>query len=335
MDIDFVITWVDGSDLEWLKQKREYQVDQVAQMSPEEESKQFREWDTIRYWFRAVEKYAPWVRKIHFVTWGHFPDWLDTENPKLHIVNHDEFIPSEYLPVFNSNPIEINMHRIPDLAEHFVYFNDDFLLNAPVEPEDFFINGVPSDMGLEGGSGSPGDGSPYYHILMNCVALIDKNFSKREVIHKHLWKWLNPVYGFENIRTLCLLPWKQFAGFKNEHLTVAYLKSTFEKVWAAEPQALEATCRSRFRSPNDLTHFVMRYWQLCEGNFVPRRTIGQRLEMGRDSSDNVLAAINNKNNKVICFNDSSDLSEKDFPDARDWLKSVLERRFPEKSSFEY
>ena len=26
----------------------------------------YRDWQNLKYWFRAVEKYAPWVRKIHF-----------------------------------------------------------------------------------------------------------------------------------------------------------------------------------------------------------------------------------------------------------------------------
>ncbi len=32
----------------------------------------------------------------------------------------------EYLPVFNSQTIETVLHRVPNLAEYFVYFNDDF-----------------------------------------------------------------------------------------------------------------------------------------------------------------------------------------------------------------
>ena len=47
----------------------------------------YRDWNNLRYWFRGVEKFAPWVRKIHFVTWGHIPDWLDTTNPKINKLN--------------------------------------------------------------------------------------------------------------------------------------------------------------------------------------------------------------------------------------------------------
>ena len=72
------------------------------------------------YWFRAVEKFAPWVRKIHFVTCGHVPAFLNLAHPKLHHVKHEGFLPPEVLPTFSSHAIEMNLHRIPGLAEHFV-----------------------------------------------------------------------------------------------------------------------------------------------------------------------------------------------------------------------
>lgn len=63
-----------------------------------------------------------------FVTEGHIPDWINTECTKLKIVKHSDFIPLDDLPLFNSRAIEVNLHRIPELSEKFVYFNDDFLI---------------------------------------------------------------------------------------------------------------------------------------------------------------------------------------------------------------
>ena len=78
------------------------------------------------------------MRKVHFVTWGHIPQWLNTKHPKLNIVCHEDFIPQKFLPTFNSHTIEWNFHRIPGLTEQFVYFNDDMFLLKPVYMEDFF-----------------------------------------------------------------------------------------------------------------------------------------------------------------------------------------------------
>ena len=86
----------------------------------------YRDNGLLKYWFRGIEKYAPWVRRIHFITMGQKPAWLDENHPKLHLVNHTDYIPREFLPTFNSNVIELMIHKIPDLAEHFVHFNDDF-----------------------------------------------------------------------------------------------------------------------------------------------------------------------------------------------------------------
>ena len=124
--IDFIITWVDGNDDNWQKEKSKYNPN-----GGENCKSRYRDWEQLKYWFRAVEKYAPWVNKIHFVTWGHLPEWLNTDHPKLNIVNHKDFIPEEYLPVFNSVAIEIHMHRIKGLSDKFVYFCDDFYLMQP------------------------------------------------------------------------------------------------------------------------------------------------------------------------------------------------------------
>ena len=126
--IDFVITWVDGNDPKWQEEKDKTLIAQGLGVHIDGRKERYRDWDNLQYWFRGVEKYAPWVRKIHFVTWGHMPEWLNVDHPKLHIVKHEDFIPKEFLPTFNSHTIEWNFHRIEGLSEHFLYFNDDMFL---------------------------------------------------------------------------------------------------------------------------------------------------------------------------------------------------------------
>ena len=79
----------------------------------------------LKYWFRAVEAYAPWVGQVHFITWGHLPEWLNTQCPKLHIVNHEDYIPEKYLPTFSANPIELNITAaLNDPGIRMVCIND-------------------------------------------------------------------------------------------------------------------------------------------------------------------------------------------------------------------
>ena len=110
--IDIVILWVNGNDPKWLEEKNKY----LNTTTTGATVNRFRDCDNMQYLFRGIEKYAPWVNKIFFITWGHLPNWLNTNNPKLEIVKHEEFIPKEYLPTFNSNVIEMNLHRIKNLS---------------------------------------------------------------------------------------------------------------------------------------------------------------------------------------------------------------------------
>ena len=139
-EIDLICPWLDEKDPAWQQERNQY-------ASPELYNSEcmFREWELMRYWFRGVERALPWIRKVHFVTWGHLPPWLNTEHPKLNIVRHEEFIPKAYLPTFNSIVISVNIHRIPGLAEQFIYTNDDFYFLDRVTPEEYFQNGLPCD----------------------------------------------------------------------------------------------------------------------------------------------------------------------------------------------
>lgn len=117
--IDFVIAWLDNSDPEW--QDAFYSYLPQDRSSYDLREIRFRNWDNLRYWLRGVEKFAPWVNNIHLITYGQIPDWLNTNAPKLHLVKHSDYIPTKYLPTFSSCPIALNLHRIKELSEHFVF----------------------------------------------------------------------------------------------------------------------------------------------------------------------------------------------------------------------
>ena len=143
--IDFVVTWLDSNDPSWQKEYDFYKNDGKGDKS----KARFRDLNFFQYWFRSVEKYAPWVNKVFLITNGKFPDWINKDNPKLVLVKHEDYMPKFFLPTFNSCAIELHMHRIKGLSENFVYFNDDILLNAPVKPDYYFKNGLPCDFNKE------------------------------------------------------------------------------------------------------------------------------------------------------------------------------------------
>ncbi|WP_406107878.1 stealth conserved region 3 domain-containing protein [Micromonospora globbae] len=138
--IDVVYTWVDGDDPLWRAAKGRLLADLGREPLPAADgSARFRDRDELRYSLRSLDMYAPWVRNIYVVTAGQTPTWLDTDHPRITVVDHRELFDGRgVLPTFNSHAIESQLHHIDGLAEHFVYFNDDFFLGRPVSPTLFF-----------------------------------------------------------------------------------------------------------------------------------------------------------------------------------------------------
>lgn len=217
--IDFVVTWVDENDEKWKKDKQFYSKGYSKKLNDEA---RFREWNNLQYWFRAVEKYAPWVHRVFFVTNGQIPVWLNTKYPKLICVKHTDYIDNQYLPTFNSNAIELNIHKINQLSEHFVLFNDDMFLNKEVYPNDFFISGVPRDTGIF--SPIVPRKNSIDTTVLNDVEIISSYFSTKDILKENKSKFFNFRYGKYNIKNLCVLPWKNILGFYDTHIPVSYNK---------------------------------------------------------------------------------------------------------------
>ena len=332
MEIDFVVLWVDGSDPVWQAEKKKYQ---SSETDDSNSVNRYRDWGLLPYWFRAVERFAPWVRKVHFVTWGHLPEFLDTDAPKLHIVRHDEFIPEEYLPTFSSHAIEMNIHRIPGLAEHFVYFNDDMFLLKPFEEVDFFRNGLPCTYGGEVPIELTGEIGIWRHAAVNDLGLVNAHFPKRQAVAKYGKKYRDKCYRWkDNVRTLVLekLFPDYFTGFKNIHAPAAYLKRTFQEIWEAEPSKLDATCRNRFRTSDDVNQWAALWWQVAGGRFSPAVIDNLVAKIAEETIDELCDAIENQKHTYICLNDPEE--EIDFQKLSRRLQEAFERILPDKRRFE-
>lgn len=334
--VDFVIIWVNDSDDKWLKEKNSHKITTESINDIDNTEVRYRDWDNLKYWFRSVDKFAPWVNKVHFVSYNQAPEWLNTNYPKLNIVNHNDFIPNEFLPTFSSNPIELNIHRIKGLSEHFVFFNDDMFLTSQT-PSDLFFDkkGLPryrASINATVPNGNHNDTMPY--IYFNDISIINRHFSKNELLRKNINKWLNWRYGLSLLsRTLLNLPYSGFTGMYFDHLPAPYLKSTFNEVWEKETKTMSETSSHKFRSDRDVNQYLIRAWQICKGEFSPLR-LGSR---GRayfmpDNYKQAIKAIKNKKHNMLCINDSEDI--KDFYKIKSEINSAFEELLPNKSSFE-
>ena len=336
--VDFVLMWVDGKDPEWLSQKRKYEMSSQNISRSDVDANgdcRYRDYGLLRYWFRAVEKFAPWVNKVFFVTCGQKVDWLNEACPKLRIINHSEFIPSEYLPTFQARTIELNLFRIADLSERFVLFNDDIFLLNSIEPSFFFKGGVPSlacDLGIPRWIGCNNSS----RIMINDSGTLKNSMDVEHLIWKSRGK-------FFNIRALGFLrAAKNFVSFTVNrvwilgafgHLALPHLKSTFEEIWHKQPKIMDRTSRHKFRCDDDVNQWLSCGWNMVTGRFNPvnEKRLGKYMTLATNDFHTLCTAIRQQSFPQICINDKGN---NDPDSCFKELAMVFEEILPEKSSFE-
>lgn len=337
--IDFVIPWVDGSDPKWMEEKNRYESIEkhdaatVKEINPE---CRYREDGLLRYWFRGVEKFAPWVNRIHFVTCGQKPEWMNVEHPKLHLVDHKDYIPAQYLPTFSSHVIELNFHRIEELSEHFVYFNDDVFLLQPVEPSLFFRQGLPV---LDTNLSFPTNVAynSWSRVVFNDYCVVNKSFNIKRSILKNWNKWFNiKELGFERARKnlLCYLANQKLPVSTYGHLAFPHLKSMLQDIWDRHPDFLEQTSIRRFRSDDGLNQWLISAWSQAKGQFYPAniKRLGAFFTIRPNNITRIYDVISNGAAKQVCINDSSENT--DFENSANTIAAAFEKLLPDKSSFE-
>lgn len=336
--IDFVIPWVDGSDPQWIKEKSKF--DQERHKAKIEDSSnaacRYRgDSDMLRYWFRGVEKCAPWVNTIHFVTCGQKPEWLNENHPRLHLVNHSDYIPAKYLPTFNSNTIELNYHRIEDLAEKFVLFNDDCYLLKPVNPEFFFNTDPVLSTNLNYNRNI--EYSNWCRVMFNDYCVVNTSFDIKSSIKSNWRKWFNvkelglgrSLLNYLCFKVNCSLPVSSYG-----HYALPHLKSTLQEVWERHPDIMDQSCLHKFRSDDQVNQWLLCAWNQAKGTFFPgkRKRLGVRIVLAPDTLPLILEIIKDRSLPQICINDTASNTEPDKCMAE--IMEAFKMVFPEKSMFE-
>lgn len=326
--IDFVVTYLDSTDMEWQKE-RAYHSGEDFDASLNNEAR-YRNMDNFQYWFRAVEKYAPWVNKIHLVTYGHIPEWLNVNHPKLNIVKHEDFIPEEYLPTFNSNVLELNLDRISGISKQFVNFNDDLFLNSEVKKDDFFKKNKSVLQIMH----TPILPSEEFNVFLfnNILTLNNMKAFPKKLFQ---WKSFSINNGiFAVAANLLMLPvllyMKKFIGFRPDHLAQPFTQEIFEEVRILAPEAIDRACISKFRNKESINIWFVLDYIRATGQFHPHNSFrfGCLSSMGKDTD---YEKILNSKFKMVCFNDNIDM---DYESEKERLNQALEKKFPQKSLFE-
>ena len=297
----------------------------------------FRDWDIFRYWFRSVEKYAPWVRNVYLVTCGHIPEWLDLNSPKLKFIRHDQFIPNEYLPTFSCFPTELNMWRIEGISEHIIYFNDDMFLTRPVKKSDFFCNGLPRYPAIAMPPFPSMNMTAWMHNLYNNAGVVNDFFDISKSIWDNKEKWFSSDYNPKQ-REWNLRAYQDYRimGMYFYHLGVPYRCSTMKEVWEAIPERLDSTCKNRFRTMDDVFHQLFQLWEILKGTFEPVSSdyYGKVLNVTPENVSDFEKYFFGEECRMVCANDSESLTDEGFSFLNNYLRDLFDKKYPEKSSFE-
>lgn len=326
--IDVVLPWVDGNDPNWREMKKKYDLNSMVS------DIRYESWECLQYVFRGIEKHMPWVNKVFFVTCGHLPAWLKTDNPKLRIVSHVDYIPDKYLPTFNSNTIEMNYHRISELSERFILFNDDFYPIADIPKDYYFIDGLPCGESIETHFVLKNIGDADLQIAyaqVNNSVILNDHFNKQDVISKFHEKWFSKDLGKRVEQNEVLRYWHNFESFVFPHEAMPMCKSALEEIWEAEPEKLDKASQNKFRAASDITQRLISQWQFCTGQYIPRKSIGHIYHANNANIDIIVREILERKYPIVCVNEDEG---QDFELLKQQLKYALEQVLPEKSSFE-
>ena len=157
------------------------------------------------------------------------------------------------------------------------------------------------------------------------------HFNIKDITKTHKTKIFSLKYKSSTLKNFLYYKFnKTFVGFKNNHLPQPYLLKTLNEVWNKEADILHKTCLNKFRTQNDVTQYVFRYWQLVSGNFEPASPLnrGEAINVCQNNLNKIKKVLDNEKIKQICLNDTPLLEGEDIIMH---LIGYLEKKFPEKS----
>ncbi|RAX48526.1 capsular biosynthesis protein [Arthrobacter sp. AQ5-05] len=308
--VDAVYTWVDGEDPDWIKSKHrtESEIAGVEYHGEANHIARFRSRDELKYSLRSLEMYAPWFRNIFIVTAGQVPEWLNTDHPKIKLVDHRDIYPdASYLPTFNSNSIISRLHHIQGLSEHYVYINDDVFFGRPLAKDRFFLpSGIakvsPSRNRRPFGSPTAHD-EPHLNLTRNMRALLERDF------------------GVTISRAI-------------KHTPHPQLRSVHFEMESKYAEAYEQTWSSRFRHHQDIVADQLHhYYAQIVGKAVPTNLRYNYINILDDQYRGTMQnTLRLRHRDTFCINDAPVDGATPIPD--DEVTNFLENYFPVKSSFE-
>ncbi len=313
MEIDLVYLWVDGNDPKWQAKKRAF-TGVLSDNSETNNKGRYISNDELRYALRSAEKHAPWIRKIFIVTDDQKPAWLNTEHPRIQLVDHKDIMPAEALPCFNSTVIEYFLYRIPGLSGRFLFANDDMFFNADLAPDFFFGKGGYPIVRLK----RKLLGRWHPRLTAFFKALVGKKPGQ------YAQKLADSAHAVEEKFG------KYYSGVPHHNID-AFLTSDYRN--AVEEVFADRVKKSQVhhvRTFGDIHRSAFSYYALAIGhghlNYVDRKEASRILVYKHD----FMAYMKRYAPKLFCLNDNQRVTDDD----RKKIRPFLETLFPDRSAFE-
>lgn len=294
---DFVVTYVDGNDPEW---RKGYMCTCIRQRRPQGIApERYRDWGTLKYIIRSVEKYMPWIRNVYLVVEreSQVPDWVNKET--VNVVYHTDIMPDDVLPVYNSTAIEMYLYNIPGMAERFIYANDDMIAMNYLTEDDFY------------------DATGYPKLFVT-----KKPWKPTHMYSCHLHN------GEALVRGLLGMAPDDENTTRTGHNMNPMLRSTWEMLWEERGKRIRQSVTS-FRAKHNINQELCSYWHILSGNFSKSERRTHYVEM-RDMKT-VANVIRETEAQLLCVNDAGCLNFEN--DKKILLRSLL-KKFPGRSKYE-
>ena len=271
--IDALLPWVDTRDPAWKAKKRKHQGLLPTPNLHDDRRLPESPWAhfEVMQCVPLILKNMPFLRHLVVVVMRpqKLPQDLLNKLPpehraKIRYVYHDEYIPSEYLPTFNSSVIEMFMHRISSLSEHFILFNDDFYVLRMVRPHHFFGNITDSQKGTR-----------YVPIMSGLVKRFDRRFRLAGWVGEHLANWDQSIlHNSSRIHTEQV--YRRVNSHRRTHLfyvrdhrPIGLTKDMLERAFKEIPYYIQhQTAIQRFRSPKGLLFVVYAIHMAIDSNDI-------------------------------------------------------------------
>ena len=290
--IDYVFPYVTSDDPYW---KHLYTISLSGKESEYEAGIQrFRDNGLLKYLFRSLEKYLPWINKVHMIVMcdSQVPKWINRE--KVHIIYHSDFIPQKYLPTFSSNLIESFLPFLPLVEEKFIYGNDDLIPCRNLSKRSFFFGNIPCyNINIRDYfETAPGD-----TLRRNAYNIITGKKQNKRVV-------------------------------STQHSTISYKKSSIKNCFNKYKKFF-LNSLTKFREEKNVNQYIYAFYQMIEDTILNRRQkIGAY--MVKPSNIEQILDKNFNNYDFVCLNDELEMTENDW----NKIVYKFEKQLSKKSKYE-